>query len=242
MKHLSGRRLLISGIASFFLAMTGIGLATIPSPNGVIYGCYTKSTGTIRVIDAGVTGCKQGETLLPWNQTGPQGPIGLTGPQGPIGLTGPAGPIGLTGATGAVGATGAAGVALADFVSGNGFVFVQDVPTLLLAKTVPAGNYVFVATVSGVGTSINFLSSSSDPHAVDTFCTLSDGVGVIGTANSRGHVSAFGSERNAVTITGGTIVAAAQSKTIAIHCLVGGITGQFDSAQILTIKVGGFGI
>ena len=74
-------------------------------------------------------------------------------------------------------ATGAAGVALADFVSGNGFVFAQDVPTLLLAKTVPAGNYVFVATVSGVGTSINFLSSSSDPHAVDTFCTLSDGVG-----------------------------------------------------------------
>jgi hypothetical protein len=126
-------------------------------------------------------------------------------------------------------------------VSGNGFVFVQDVPTLLLAKTVPAGNYVFVATVSAVGAYA--LLIGGDPRRVDTFCTLSDEFGgVIGSSNATGQLSQTVADTHAVTITGGTIVAAGQSKAIAIHCLVGGIVGQFDSAQILTIKVGGFGI
>jgi hypothetical protein len=63
--------------------------ATIPSPTGVIYACYSKSTGTIRVLDNAVGTCKQGETQLTWNQTGPAGPVGA---QGPVGNTGPRGP------------------------------------------------------------------------------------------------------------------------------------------------------
>ena len=91
MKRLSRKRIIIGGVVSFFLATTGIVLATIPSPNGVIYTCYTKSTGTLRVIDAAVTGCKQGETQLTLNQMGPEGPAGPEGPQGPQGPEGPAG-------------------------------------------------------------------------------------------------------------------------------------------------------
>jgi hypothetical protein len=68
--------------------------ATIPAPSGVIYACYSKSGGTLRVFDNAVTKCGQNETQLTWNQTGPQGPIGPVGPQGVQGAIGPQGPIG----------------------------------------------------------------------------------------------------------------------------------------------------
>ena len=35
----------------------GVAVASIPDSTGVIYGCYTKSTGTIRIIDRSVTNC-----------------------------------------------------------------------------------------------------------------------------------------------------------------------------------------
>ena len=55
MKHLLRRRMVVGGIVALCLATTGIVLATIPGPDGVIYACYTKSTGTIRIIVAGVS-------------------------------------------------------------------------------------------------------------------------------------------------------------------------------------------
>jgi Collagen triple helix repeat (20 copies) len=247
LNHLQRKQMVVGGIVALSLAMTGNVLAAVPSANGVIYGCYTKSTSAIRVIDKDVTNCKQGESLLQWNQTGPQGLMGLTGPAGPAGPTGATGSVGATGATGPAGATGAtgpAGVALADFVFANGFGFVKDVATPLVAKTVPAGSYVFVATVSSVGTGSTLGGFDDDPaKGVDTFCTLSDELGgVIGTANAIGQIEPHTNVRHAVTLTGGTFVAAGQSKTITVYCTVGGYPGRFDSAQILTIKVGGFGI
>src|SRR5579862_5992263 len=74
--------------------------ATIPAPSGVIYGCYNKSGGSIRVIDNEVTKCSSNETQLTWNQTGPQGLMGLPGPQGTPGVQGPAGSPGATGPVG----------------------------------------------------------------------------------------------------------------------------------------------
>jgi hypothetical protein len=74
--------------------------ASIPGPGGVIHSCYTKSGGTMRVIDATVTNCKATETSLDWNQSGQPGapgPQGLPGPQGAKGDTGPQGPKGDTG-------------------------------------------------------------------------------------------------------------------------------------------------
>ncbi len=54
----------------------GIAGAAVPT-NNVIDACYTRSGGTLRVIDPSVTQCKQNETPLAWNVQGPklgQGP------------------------------------------------------------------------------------------------------------------------------------------------------------------------
>src|SRR5215204_5654247 len=99
------------------LAASAVAYGQIPAQDGTIWTCYTKSTGTIRIIDSGAS-CKNGETSLQWNQkgpagaTGPQGnagPAGATGPQGPKGDTGPAGPTGATGLQGPKGDVGPAG-------------------------------------------------------------------------------------------------------------------------------------
>ena len=55
---------------------------------GVIYGCYSNTSGALRVINYPAQNCTATETRLPWNQTGPTGPAG---PQGPPGPQGPAG-------------------------------------------------------------------------------------------------------------------------------------------------------
>src|SRR5919201_194703 len=88
------------------LALGGAAGATIPNSSGTIYGCYSNTSGSLRVIDYPTQNCSATETRLPWSQTGPQGP---PGPQGPTGATGPQGPKGDTGATGATGATGPQG-------------------------------------------------------------------------------------------------------------------------------------
>ena len=65
--------------------------AAIPGAGGVIHSCYTRSGGSIRVIDATVTNCKSTETSLDWNQSGQPGvpgPQGLPGAQGQKDATG----------------------------------------------------------------------------------------------------------------------------------------------------------
>jgi collagen triple helix repeat protein len=94
------------------VAVTGI-----PGAGGVIYGCFTTSTGALRVVPQG-TACSSKETAISWNQVGPTGaqgqagPTGSPGPQGavgPQGLMGPAGPQGVPGPTGSAGAVGPEG-------------------------------------------------------------------------------------------------------------------------------------
>ncbi len=117
-----GRRTLVLSTMTV-LFMSIIAFASIPGANGIIYGCYSNSNGSLRVIDNSTAQCKSNETALNFNQTGPQGPQGVpgaTGPQGlkgDTGLTGPAGPVGpagvpgLQGPQGPQGATGATGAA-----------------------------------------------------------------------------------------------------------------------------------
>ncbi len=52
------KRFLTASAAIVMSVLIGVVLtyATIPAPNGVIYGCYDKS-GSIRVIDNSVTTC-----------------------------------------------------------------------------------------------------------------------------------------------------------------------------------------
>lgn len=112
----------VAGATVAGLLGVGVAFAAIPS-NGVISGCYTKSGGTLRVIDSTTGTCSSKETSLNWNQTGPQGPTGPVGPAGSAGAagadgadgadgaTGPAGPTGPTGPTGPAGPIGATGPA-----------------------------------------------------------------------------------------------------------------------------------
>jgi len=75
------------GAAAFGVA-SGV-YAAIPDASGVIHGCYSKSSGQLRVIDTAKSQkCATSEVGLNWNQTGPKG---ATGPQGAIGPPGPAG-------------------------------------------------------------------------------------------------------------------------------------------------------
>jgi hypothetical protein len=70
------RGVVLLGFAIAITAIAGaVAVATIPDASGVIHGCYNKS-GDLRVIDDAVETCKQNETPLNWNQTGPQGPSG----------------------------------------------------------------------------------------------------------------------------------------------------------------------
>lgn len=101
----------IAAVAGLTVAGS-VAYATIPDQDGVIHGCYTKSGGAVRVIDASVTSCKSGETSLDWNQAGPAGPAGpqgLEGEQGPPGLQGPQGEPGPEGPQGPAGPAGPPG-------------------------------------------------------------------------------------------------------------------------------------
>ena len=74
------------GLATLLVA--GLAWATIPDAGGTIHACYSRSGGALRVIDASVTNCKQGETSLSWKTEGDPGPVG---PTGAAGSAGPAG-------------------------------------------------------------------------------------------------------------------------------------------------------
>jgi hypothetical protein len=90
-----------------FLAGAGLfGIATavdasIPDSNGLIHGCYSKTTGALRVIDTAKNQkCGTAELALSWNQRGPKGMRGASGATGITGMQGPTGTRGSTGPTG----------------------------------------------------------------------------------------------------------------------------------------------
>jgi hypothetical protein len=81
-------------------------LATVsPSGGEQMRGCVNASGG-LRVIAASES-CRNNESFVAWNTTGPAGqrgpagPTGATGPQGPQGVAGPPGPQGPQGPAGA---------------------------------------------------------------------------------------------------------------------------------------------
>lgn len=79
------------GASAFGIAAT----VAIPTPTGLIHGCYATNNGALRVVES-PSECKANELAIRWNQTGP------TGPQGPQGPTGPQGPAGQARAAGSV--------------------------------------------------------------------------------------------------------------------------------------------
>jgi hypothetical protein len=86
----------------------GVGVAVASGHDDVITGCYNRTNGNLRVVDAGAE-CREHEMPISWNEQGPQGEPGPQGPMGPMGAAGPAGPQGETGPAGPQGETGPAG-------------------------------------------------------------------------------------------------------------------------------------
>lgn len=80
MKKLKKPLIVLVGVIALLAAGFGISQAAIPGSDGVISACYrnTMVQNTLRVIDSEGT-CNTNETLLRWNQTGPQGPAGPAG-------------------------------------------------------------------------------------------------------------------------------------------------------------------
>jgi hypothetical protein len=106
----SGRARRTAALAVVAAVVVGGGVAGAAGPDagGAITGCYDKSGGNLRVIDAAGS-CKPSETRIQWNEQGPAGAQGAVGPAGPTGAVGPAGPAGAKGETGPAGPTGAPG-------------------------------------------------------------------------------------------------------------------------------------
>ena len=76
MRLLGRRGVAAAVVVVVAIAAGGMAYASIPDSNGVIHGCYVKTTGQLRVIDSGGKGCEPGEKPLDWNQTGPTGSTG----------------------------------------------------------------------------------------------------------------------------------------------------------------------
>lgn len=60
-------------------AAGGAAVASIPSSDGLISGCYSTKDGALRVIDAASQSCGKNEVAISWNRTGPAGPPGPSG-------------------------------------------------------------------------------------------------------------------------------------------------------------------
>ena len=87
-----GRLLLALAVGGAVFGIASAVQASIPSPDGVIHGCYgrpgTAYKGQLRVRDASIgEQCRFYENQLDWNQTGPSGATGPTGPTGPAGTS-----------------------------------------------------------------------------------------------------------------------------------------------------------
>jgi YVTN family beta-propeller protein len=86
---------LVAGVvAGVVLSGAFVAVAAIPnSTTDVITGCYAKSDGSLRVIDAQKGAkCASGELKVSWNQKGQRGQRGQRGRVGRSGARGPAGP------------------------------------------------------------------------------------------------------------------------------------------------------
>ena len=178
------RIVLIAGLLAMFATVPGIANATIPN-DGVINACYTKSGGTLHVIDRSVTNCKSGETALSWDAQGtpgPQGPVGETGATGPAGPQGATGAQGATGPQGSTGPQGPAGPTGSTTLYNSYSPSVQDLSgqTELARVFLLAGSYLVQSTgsVSDVnndaGEVCSLLTGTTNlqTELVDTFGTL----------------------------------------------------------------------
>jgi len=150
--HLSRSKVAVAGVSAVAtLALAGgVAFATggIPGPGGVIFACFDKQNGNLRVV-ADLSECRNSELPLTFNQTGQQGPQGIPGPQGPRGFTGA---TGATGAQGIQGIQGPQGIQGLQGVPGLPGLAGYEIVSGTDAVVCPAGK-----TVVGGGASAGFI-------------------------------------------------------------------------------------
>jgi hypothetical protein len=224
MKRVSKTRLGCVLLVATGILAGGLAAAAIPD-GGVINGCYQKNGGTLRVIDqaAGERCRTNAENEIQWNQDGPRGAQGPQGLQGAQGVQGAQGPAGISTATFAQ----AYDVELADPFHAS---------TKVVSKTLPAGNWVVIATVETVG--------SFDPHAVEhnVTCILMNGVVPFGGGDATDRRSSdFNTTVRLLTLMGGTVVPAGGSE-ISVQCYSQGAAGSERAAiaKVTFLQVGSF--
>ena len=202
----------VVALAAAALVAAGVAYATIPDSAGVIHGCYARSGGSLRVIDAGVTDCNKSETSLNWNAQGQQGPQGQPGPQGPAGQQGPAGPQGPSGPQGPPGLShGYLGtMSQAAVASGSAYSRVG------LLSSVPAGIFMVWGQVA--------LGDAGNLDA-DVICRVDvNGSVVTGTTT---HVELKGGEGNLTIVSAATLSSGGSS--VELECTSGDTTTVADS-------------
>ena len=127
----------ISVIACAVLVPIAMRAASSPDP---LEACVNPGNGMMRLVDSS-TPCRNNESRVSWNITGPTGP---TGPTGATGATGPAGPAGPS--SGGAPFVWVCSPAKFTNAGGNG----------------PAELYVFNGSASTANVSVNFLDKSGN--------------------------------------------------------------------------------
>jgi len=97
LRHLSPS--LALSLLALLTALSGVAYAANSRTASVIQGCYSTSTGNLRIASS----CERSETAISWNQEGSAGPAGPAGPAGQPGAAGPAGRAGPAGPKGEAG-------------------------------------------------------------------------------------------------------------------------------------------
>ena len=90
---------LVIAIVALVAAVGRFAVAAVPDSKGRITACYAKKNGKVRLLVKG-SKCKNRETLICWNQTGPVGPNGTAGTPGQQGVPGQPGQQGQQGVKG----------------------------------------------------------------------------------------------------------------------------------------------
>ena len=193
-------------VAVTALVVGGVAFASIPDSAGMIHSCYTKSGGSLRVIDSGGR-CGSNETSLNWNQQGPPGPAGPAGPAGPQG------PAGTSSSAHAYFATDS------ELIGPGGS---QDVTTL---ANLPAGTYLVWADIE--------LFGNNDAATAD--CGLYSGTGLAQGLDPIGLTRVVGDDANhvdAAEVSGAASVASGGK--FHVNCVVDGSGGEADIGVTIT--------
>ena len=144
--------------------------------NNIIYACANTKDGSVRVV--ALSGqCRDKETPLQWNITGPTGP---QGPQGEQGIQGEQGPIGPTGPQGPQGEQGPPGVSGYEVIQVSCPALCCTTPKQCIAEC-PTGKAV-------LGGGFNGISDSSSNHPT------SDGTGWVVTGPWNLEFEAYASD------------------------------------------------